>query len=133
MTESLTSKIRDHINRNGPSTPKAITEAIPELAECGGEDRALLLMRLDPKLEPAQNKRWALRGILEKEKGKIVHESASKRFQTLNRPGTPLNSMVQFVCKETGLDKKEVREELDKYYTIHGTNIFNRSNKQENR
>jgi len=80
-------------------------------------------------LEPAQNKRWALRGILEKEKGEIVHESASKHFQTLNRPGTPLNSMVQFVCKETGLDKKEVREKLDKYYTIHGTNIFNRSKK----
>jgi len=125
MTESLTSKIRDHINRNGPSTPKAITKAIPELAECGGEDRTLLLMRLDPMLEPAQNKRWALRGILEKEKGEIVHESASKHFQTLNRPGTPLNSMVQFVCNEG-------REELDKYYTIYGTNIFNRSKKQEN-
>jgi hypothetical protein len=51
MTASITIRIREHLHRRGPATAGAVAKAIPELAECGGGKRALLLIRLDLHLE----------------------------------------------------------------------------------
>jgi len=132
MTASITICIRDHLHRRGPATAVAVAEAIPELAECGGEKRALLLMRLDPHLEPASGGRWAVRGIGFTD-GELVKETAQKYFQSINKPGAPLSSTVKYVCKETGLDPPEVKEKLAEYYLVHGPNIFNRPKRQEDK
>ena len=125
MTASITIRIREHLHRRGPATAGAVAEAIPELAECGGEKRALLLMRLDPHLEPATGGRWAMRGIGLTD-DELIKKTAQNYFECINKPGAPLSSTVKYVCEETGLDPPEVKEKLAEYYIVHGPNIFNR-------
>ena len=132
MTASITIRIREHLHRRGPATAGAVAEAIPELAECGGEKRALLLMRLDPNLEPASGSRWATQGSGLSDT-QLVKETAQKYFKSIARPGAPLSSAVKYVCEETGLAPPEVREQLAEYYTVHGPNIFNRPKRQEDK
>jgi hypothetical protein len=123
MTSPVTEKIRDFLISRGPATPERVAEAIPELAAQGGEQRALLLMRLDPTLERTGPDMWAARGTAITDAHR-VRESAEKYF--VGRPGAPLTSAVRGVASDTGLAEHQVREFLAAQYVVVGTNIFNR-------
>jgi hypothetical protein len=123
MTGPITSKIRDFLISRGPATPERVAEAVPELTEVGGADRALLLMRLDPTLEHTGIEMWAARGTAITD-DRRVRKAAEKFFD--GRPGAPLASVVRAVASETGLPEQQARELLTEQFVVAGTNIFNR-------
>lgn len=123
MTGLLTSKIRDFLIGHGPATPERVAEAILELTEAGGAERALLLMRLDPTLERTGSGLWAARGTAISDEHR-VRESAEKYFN--GRPGAPLSSTVRSVVSDTGLSEHCVRELLTAQYVVVEPNIYNR-------
>lgn len=123
MTVSITEKIRDFLIRSGPATPDRVAEAIPELTDAGGAERALLLMRLDPTLERTSNSMWAASGTAQSEAGR-VREAAERYFA--GRQGVPLASAVRAVAGEIGLPEHQTRDHLTAQYVVLGTNIFNR-------
>jgi len=123
MNGPLTEKIRDFLIGGGPATPERVAEAIPELAEAGGAQRALLLMRLDPALERTDSEMWAARGTAITD-DRRVRESAEKYFD--GRPGAPLASVVRAVVSDTGLPEHQVRDLLTTQFVVASINIFNR-------
>lgn len=123
MTGLITSKIRDFLIGRGPATPERVAEAIPELIEDGGPQRAHLLMRLDPTLERTGSEMWAARGTAITNDYR-VRKAAEKFFD--GRPGAPLASVVRAVASETGLPEHQAREFLTGQFVVAGTNIFNR-------
>lgn len=123
MTGPITEKIRDVLIGSGPASPQRVAEAVPELAQTGGAERALLLMRLDPSLEPTGTGLWAARGTAITDAYR-VRESAEKYF--VGRPGVPLASAVRGVASDTGLAEDHVRKLLTAQYVVVGSNIFNR-------
>ena len=123
MTGPITSKIRDFLIDRGPATPERVAEAVPELTEAGGAERALLLIRLDPTLERTGNELWAARGAAIAD-GSRVRKAVEKFFD--GRPGAPLASAVRAVANETSLPEHKVRELLTEQFVVSGNNIFNR-------
>ncbi|MEU8091705.1 hypothetical protein [Micromonospora chalcea] len=123
MTGLITSRIRDFLIGRGPATPERVAEAVPELTEVGGADRALLLMRLDPTLERTGSEMWAARGTAITD-DRRVREAAEMFFD--GRPGAPLASVVRAVASESGLPEHQARELLTAQFVVAGTNIFNR-------
>lgn len=123
MTGPITEKIRDLLVTRGPATAERVAEALPELAQGGGAERALLLMRLDPTLERTGTDKWAARGSAISDERR-VRESAEKYF--VGRLGVPFASAVRGVANDTGLAEHQVRELLAAQYVVVGTNIFNR-------
>jgi hypothetical protein len=123
MTGFITSKIRDFLIGRGPATPERVAEAVPELTEAGGAERALLLMRLDSTLERTGSEMWAARGAAITG-DRRVRNAAEKFFD--GRPGAPLASVVRAVAAETGLPEHQARELLTAQFVVAGTNIFNR-------
>ncbi|ONF62211.1 hypothetical protein [Amycolatopsis keratiniphila] len=123
MTGPITSKIRDFLIGCGPATPERVAEAVPELTEVGGAERALLLMRLDPTLERTGNEMWAARGTAITDDSR-VRKAVDKFFE--GRDGVPLASAVQAVANETSLPQHKVHELLTEQFVVAGTNIFNR-------
>ena len=123
MTGLITSKIRDFLIGRGPATPERVAEAIPELTEAGGTERALLLMRLDPTLERTGSEMWAARGTAITD-ARRVRKAAENFFD--GRAGAPLASVVRAVASETGLPEHQTRELLAAQFVVAGTNIFNR-------
>lgn len=115
--------IREFVIANGLTTPARVAEAIPELSEHGGAERALLLMRLDPTLERARNGDWAARGTAITD-DRRVRKAAEKFFD--GRLGAPLASVVRAVAAATGLPEHQARELLTAQFVVAGTNIFNR-------
>ncbi|MFE5501647.1 hypothetical protein ACFQ73_03740 [Amycolatopsis japonica] len=122
MTGPITSKIRDFLIGRGPATPERVAEAVPELTEAGGAERALLLMRLDPTLERTGNEMWAARGTAITDDSR-VRKAVEKFFD--GRRGAPLASAVRAVANETSLPQHKVRELLIEQFVVAGTNIFN--------
>lgn len=123
MTGVITSKIRDFLIGRGPATPERVADAIPELNEAGGAERAHLLMRLDPTLERTGSDMWAARGTAITDDHR-VRKAAEKFFG--GRPGAPLKSVVLAVVNETSLPEHQARELLTAQFIVAGTNIFNR-------
>ncbi len=123
MTGLLTSKIRDFLIGRGPATAERVAEAIPELMETGGAERALLLMRLDPTLERTGNEMWAARGTAITD-DRRVRKAVEKFFD--GRPGAPLASAVRAVANETSLPEHKVRELLCQFFVLHNTVLLNR-------
>ena len=123
MIGSITSKIRDYLLGRGPATPERVAEAIPDLMEAGGAERALLLMRLDPTLERTGSEMWAARGTAITD-DRRVRKAAEKFFD--GRPGAPLASVVRAVASATSLPEHQARELLTTQFVVAGTNIFNR-------
>jgi hypothetical protein len=123
MTGPITEKIRDFLISRGPATHERVAEAIPELTEAGGVQRALLLMRLDPALERTSSGMWAPR-IAAMTNDRRVRESAAKYLE--GRPGAPLSSATRVVAAETGLSEHQVQELLTAQYVVKGPNIYNR-------
>ncbi|SCG59915.1 hypothetical protein [Micromonospora halophytica] len=123
MTGLITSKIRDFLVGHGPATPERVAEAVLELPEAGGAERALLLMRLDPTLERTASEMWAARGTAITD-DRRVRKAAEAFFD--GRRGAPLASVVRAVASETGLPEHQARELLTAQFVVAGTNIFNR-------
>jgi hypothetical protein len=130
MSLPIIEQIRDYLRRHGPASTQTVAEAIPELDACGGTQRALLLMRLDPHLEPTKSGLWAVRGRATNDE-KRVREAARKYFSSIKRPGATLSSTVEYIHQETEIDPPEIREVLAKYYVVHGPNIFSRRKDKE--
>lgn len=125
MRAPITERIRDLVLRRGPITAEAVAEALPELAECGGEQRALLLMRLDPQLERTPTNLWAARGTILTDERK-VHRAAEDYFRSLDRKGAPLSSAVAAIAASSRVDGRKVEEILRERYVVAGTNVFNK-------
>ena len=125
MNAPITERIRDHLLRRGPVTAEQVAEALPELAECGGEQRALLLMRLDPHLERTGTNLWAARGTILTDERK-VHRAAEDYFRALDRQGAPLSSAVAAIAGSSRVESHKVEEILRERYVVAGTNVFNK-------
>ena len=154
---NIANKMMEYLNREGAATPETIAAAIPELSRCGGAERALLLLRLNPqferidtvshspssescdeftvKKEPAPylvSSKWTTRGS-GKTDDDVVREAAEQYFTTLGRPGAPIANVVMEVSRTTGLDAPKVKQILLMQFTTINTNIFNRPKRQEDR
>jgi hypothetical protein len=130
MTAPITERIREHVLRRGPVSAEQVAAAIPELADRGGEQRALLLMRLDPQLERAGTALWAARGTVLTDE-RQVHRAAEDYFRTLDRPGAPLSSAATVIAERTHVDVRRVQEILRERYVVAGPNVFSRRRQQE--
>jgi hypothetical protein len=152
---SITGQMAEYLNREGAATPDAIAAAIPELYQCGGAERALLLLRLNPQFERMDaaksvqstepvieftmkertdpfevSSKWTNRGSGKTEKD-TVHEAARQYFKTLGKPGAPITKVIMDVTKITGLDAYTVEQFLRMQFMTANTNIFNRLKRQE--
>lgn len=153
---SIASQMTDFLNREGVATPEAIAASIPELNQCGGAERALFLLRLNPKFERIDkdsstssepcdgfmvkegnapylvSSKWTTRGSGKTDED-TVHEAALQYFRSLGRPGAPITNVVIEVTKTTGLDAPKVKQILLEQFTTMNTNIFNRPKRQEDK
>ncbi|WP_298502301.1 hypothetical protein [uncultured Sphaerochaeta sp.] len=125
MRRSITEQIHNYILQCGTVTTQQVVNGVSEIAECGGEQRALLLMRLDPQIEQVGTDLWTARSTILSDKHK-VHHAAEGYFSSLNRPGAPLSSMISMVVESTHIDSRKVEDILRERYIIAGTNIFNK-------
>jgi hypothetical protein len=146
----------EYLLREGAATPETIAASIPDLNQCGGADRALLLLRLNPKFEridkkassPAElcdrftvkeneapwlvSSKWTTRGS-GKSHEDVIHDAAIQYFKSLGKPGAPIANVVMEVTKTTGLSAPAVEQALRSQFMTRNTNIFNRPNRQEDR
>ena len=154
---SIAGQMIDYLNREGVSLPEVIAAAIPELSQCGGAERALFLLRLNPQFEridtvshsPSSescngfmvkeesdpylaSSKWTIRGS-GKTDDDVVREAAEQYFTTLGRPGAPIANVVMEVSRTTGLEAPKVKQILLMQFTTMNTNIFNRPKRQEDR
>ena len=152
---SITTKITDYLNREGAATPETIAASIPELSQCGGAERALLLLRLNPQFERMEladstesqepcdefmvkeetapyfaSSKWINRGTGKTDED-AVRESALQYFKTIGRPGVPIANVIMEVSTTTGLNSPKVKQILMEQFTTMNTNIFNRPRRQE--
>jgi len=123
VTAPITDKIHDFLIARGPATPQRVAEVVPALTEAGGAERALLLMRLDPTLEPTGAGLWAARGAAMTSERR-VRQAAEQFFA--GRPGAPMASATRAVAGETGLPEPQVQALLADQFVVVGSNIFNR-------
>jgi hypothetical protein len=153
---SIASQMIEYLNREGAATPETIAASIPDLNQCGGAERALLLLRLNPKFEridketsspaepygsfkvkedeapwPASSK-WTTRGSGKSDED-VIHDAAIQYFKSLGKPGAPIANVVMEVTKTTGLSAPAVEQALRSQFMTMNTNIFNRPNRQEDR
>ena len=153
---SITAQMTEYLNREGAAAPETIADAIPELSQCGGADRALFLLRLNPQFEridkvsastsdpcdvfmvkeaeaPYQvSSKWTTRGSGRTDED-AIHDAAQQYFKTLGNPGAPIAKVVMEVTRTTGLDAPKVKQILLEQFTTMNTNIFNRPKRQEDK
>lgn len=123
MSGRITAQVRDFLIGRGPASPERVAEAVPELMESGGAERALLMMRLDPLLERTSAGLWAARALALTDERRV--RGAAEKFLG-TRPGAPLSSATQAVMSTTHLAEHRVRELLEAQFVVVGTNIYNR-------
>lgn len=151
---SLSSQMVEYLNREGTATPETLAASIPDLNHCGGAERALLLLRLNPQFERIDTGAYSLSepgdDFLAKESGAcyltqskwvvcaggkcdedIIHAAALQSFKALGKPGVPLANMVKEVTRTTGLSASLVEQTLRMQFLIVNTNIFNRPNQKK--
>ncbi len=154
---NIAGQMSEYLYREGAATPETIADAIPELSQCGGAERALLLLRLNPQFErmdagstvqlsessnrfmvkeesaPYMAKsKWTTRGSGKTDED-TVHSAALQYFKTLEKPGAPIAKVIMEVTKTTGLDAPKVKQILSEQFTTINTNIFNRPKRQEDK
>lgn len=146
---SIANQMVEYLTREGAATPETIANSIPDLSQCGGAERALLLLRLNPQFERIDKEayslsetcdgfmvkedqapylagsRWTTRGSGKPDE-EIIHDAALQYFKTLGKPGVPIAKVVMEVTKTTGLDAPKVKQILVEQFTTMNTNIFNR-------
>jgi hypothetical protein len=127
---SIVTKIRNFLEEHGPATIKTIAEAISELNQCGGEERTLLLMRLNPIFEQSKVKLWFTRWQAQSDEDAII-KAAAQYFVSLGRHGAYMPGAVTEISKITKLEAKKVKQILTNIFLVDGTNIFNRPKQQE--
>lgn len=120
----IAEKIREYINRHGSASAESIAASLPELRDCGGVARALLLLRLNPLFERVGEK-WTIRGRGQSD-ADAVREAAAHYFTSSGRPGAPLAKMVAEVSKTTRIEAAKVKQMLMEQFAVVNTNIFNR-------
>lgn len=130
MSVSITERIREFVLQRGPVSVSQVAAAIPALATEGGEDRARLLVRLDPQLERTPRDQWVARGVVLSEE-RTIQQAAEDYFRTLGRPGAPLSSVVATIAERTSIDAGRVKRMLTSLYEVHETNVFNRLRRRE--
>lgn len=153
---SIASQMTDFLNREGAATPEAIAASIPDLGQCGGAERALLLLRLNPQFERIDREasspskpcdgfmvkedeapylarsRWTTRGSGKSDED-MIHDAALQYFKTLGKPGSPIANVVMEVARTTGLSTPAVEQALRSQFITRNTNIFNRPKQQEDK
>ena len=153
---SITSQMTDFLNREGAATPEDIAATIPELNQCGGAERALFLLRLNPQFERIDkdsfssskpcvifmvkeddtsylvSSKWTTRGSGKTDKD-TVQEATLQYFKSLGRQGATIANVVIGVTKATGLDAFKVKQILLEQFITKNTNIFNRPKRQEDK
>ncbi len=153
---SITSQMIEYLNREGAATPETIAASIPDLNQCVGAERALLLLRLNPKFEridkeaasPSEpcdgfmvkedeapylaSAKWTTRGNGKSDED-VIHDAAIQYFKSLGKPGAPIANVVMEVTKATGLSAPAVEQALRSQFMTMNTNIFNRPNRQEDK
>ena len=153
---SIASQMIEYLNREGAATPETIAASIPDQNQCGGAERALLLLRLNPKFEridkeaasPAEpcdgfmvkedeapylaSAKWTTRGSGKSDED-VIHDAAIQYFKSLGKPGAPIANVVMEVTKTTGLSAPVVEQALRSQFITMNTNIFNRPNRQEDK
>lgn len=153
---SITNQMIEYLTRKGAATPETVSVSIPDLSQCGGAERALLLLRLNPKFEridkeassPAEScdgfmlkedeapylarSKWTTRGSGKSDED-MIHDAALQYFKSLGKPGVPIANVVLEVTKTTGLSAPAVEQALRSHFMTMNTNIFNRPNQQDDR
>ena len=151
---SIASQMIEYLNREGAAAPETIAASIPDLNQCGGAERALLLLRLNPKFEridkeassPAEpcdgymvkedeatylaSSKWTTRGSGKSDED-VIHDAALHYFKSLGKPGAPIANVVMEVTQTTGLSAPAVEQVLRSQFMTMNTNIFNRPKRQE--
>jgi len=151
---SIASQMSEYLNREGAATPKTIAASIPDLNQCGGAERALLLLRLNPQFEridkeassPAEpcdgfmakedeasylaRSKWTTRGSGKSDED-VIHDAAIHYFKALGKPGAPIVNVVMEITQNTGLSAPAVEQALRMQFMTMNTNIFNRPKRQE--
>lgn len=146
---SIASQMYEYLVREGAATPETIAASIPDLNQCGGAERALLLLRLNPKFEridkeaasPAEpcdgfmvkedeapylaSAKWTTRGSGKSDED-VIYDAAIQYFKSLGKPGAPIAKMVMEVTRTTGLSAPAVEQALRSQFMTMNTNIFNR-------
>ena len=153
---SIASQMIEYLNREGAATPETIAASIPDLNQCGGAERALLLLRLNPKFEridkeassPAEpcdgfmvkedevpylaSSKWTTRGSGKADE-EVIHDAAIQYFRTVGKQGDLISNVVSAVTQTTGLSAPAVEQALRSQFMTMNTNVFNRPNRQEDR
>ena len=151
---SIASQMSEYLNREGAATPKTIAASIPDLNQCGGAERALLLLRLNPQFEridkeassPAEpcdgfmakedeasylaRSKWTTRGSGKSDED-VIHDAALHYFKALGKPGAPIVNVVMGITQTTGLSAPAVEQALRMQFMTMNTNIFNRPRQQK--
>ncbi len=147
---SIASQMIEYLNREGAATPETIAASISELNQCGGAERVLLLLRLNPQFEriykeacsPAEpydsfmvkedeafylaSFKWTTRGSGKSDED-LIHDAAIQYFKALGKPGAPLAKVIVEVTQTTGLTAPSVEQTLRSQFMTMNTNIFNRA------
>lgn len=145
---SIANQMVEYLIREGAATPEAIAASIPDLSQCGGAERALVLLRLNPQFERIDKEaysvsepcdgfmvkeakvpylavsKWTIRGS-GKSDGEVIHDAALQYFKTLGKSGALIANVVMEVTRTTGLDAPKVKQILVEQFTTRNTNIFN--------
>lgn len=153
---SIASQMIEYLNREGAATPETIAASIPDLNQCGGAERALLLLRLNPKFEriekeassPAEpcdgfmvkedevpylaSSKWTTRGSGKSDED-MIHDATIQYFKTVGKQGDLISNVVSAVTQTTGISAPAVEQALRSQFMTMNTNVFNRPNRQEDR
>ena len=153
---SIASQMIEYLNREGAATPETIAASLPDLNQCGGAERALLLLRLNPQFERIDkeasssaepcdgftvkedeasylaNSKWTTRGSGKSDE-EVIYDAALQYFKALGKPGAPIANLVMEITKTTGLSVSAVEQTLRMQFMTMNTNIFNRPKRQEDK
>jgi len=107
--ESIIDTVLDRLAAEGPLGLSQLLAALPELAaESRGADVLHLLLRLDRRLRPLSDGRWALAVAAQTPEPRIV-ASAQAHLNSFPGGGATVNGVVTHVTNETGYDQATVR------------------------
>lgn len=123
---TTTEHLRLNLARNGPKSLAEILQDHPELAgQAHTADVVLLLLRLDLHFRLLDDGRWAIAATPQNATQRIVAVAQAYLTQF---PGTGalINTVVDFVAKETGYSPEMVRSALVASFVNNGQALLNK-------